>query len=211
MGGDIDVESEPGKGSHFFFTITVPAGPDFEEREDQSQAAPAKVPDPNPSRQADDDRPASPTHCEGAPVAANINSEPPAPPLSILVTEDNPVNQRIIQLLLKKLGHDPELVGNGREALERWMTMDFDLILMDVQMPCLDGYATTREIRNRESDNPDRLRVHICALTADAMSGDRERCIAAGMDEYLSKPIDPEKIATLLERIVERKAAAAGA
>lgn len=214
MGGEIGVESEPDKGSRFFFTMTASAGPDLEPSESKPAALPGALPVPAESGQTGHaeattaaDSPAEHGEVETAkPAEAEVG--PSDPSVSILVTEDNPVNQRIIQLLLKKLGCTPEVASNGREALELWSTADFDLILMDVQMPYLDGYSTTREIRRREAENPERRRVHICALTADALDADRERCMAVGMDGYLSKPIDPEGIAELLQRVVDHKTAA---
>jgi CheY-like chemotaxis protein len=118
--------------------------------------------------------------------------------LRILLAEDNPVNQRLALRLLEKMGHRITLVDNGHEALERGMRGGFDLILMDVQMPGLDGLTATRHIRQWEQEHGGH--VPIIAMTARAMQGDRERCLEAGMDDYLSKPIDSERLRQLVSQ-----------
>ncbi len=123
-----------------------------------------------------------------------------APAARILVVEDNPVNQRVVLTLLSKLGHRAEAVDSGRGALDRLANERFDLVLMDCQMPGLDGYETSREIRAREAGGP---RVPIIALTANALSGDREKCLAAGMDDYLTKPVRRDDLAAMLRRWLE--------
>jgi two-component system, sensor histidine kinase and response regulator len=111
-------------------------------------------------------------------------------PLHILLAEDNIVNQKLVVRLLEKAGHSVVVAANGREALDRLPSHPpFDLILMDVQMPVLDGFEATREIRRRESLIPGCRPVKIVAMTACAMQGDREECLGAGMDEYIAKPI----------------------
>jgi signal transduction histidine kinase/ligand-binding sensor domain-containing protein/ActR/RegA family two-component response regulator len=107
--------------------------------------------------------------------------------LRILVAEDNVVNQKLALAMLRKLGHQPVLAENGVQALAKWEAEQFDLILMDVQMPEMDGISATRSIRTRESSTGDH--IPIVAMTAHAMSSDRERCLDAGMDGYLSKPV----------------------
>jgi PAS domain S-box-containing protein len=116
--------------------------------------------------------------------------------LNILVAEDNPVNQRLITSLLGKRGHHPELVTDGEAAVERAAEGGFDLVLMDVGMPKLDGLEATRRIRDLEEGTDDHL--PIVALTAHALDEQREECLAAGMDGYLSKPLDPEALENLL-------------
>jgi CheY-like chemotaxis protein/nitrogen-specific signal transduction histidine kinase len=188
MGGDIGVESESGRGSRFFFTIlTRTAGETM-----TAGAPPAAGATKSPAEATSAPEPAAPLLAEQHPLA-------------VLVAEDNPVNQRVIKLLLCRMGYTPEFAGNGREAVDTWSVGSFDLILMDIQMPELDGYGATREIRARESSQARGPRVHICALTADAMDGDRERCFAAGMDDYLTKPINPHRIAELLTKVSQRK------
>jgi len=128
--------------------------------------------------------------------------------LHVLVAEDNAVNQRVIVRLLEKMGHIPILAYNGREAVEAYESRPFDVVLMDVQMPEMDGLAATQAIRQSEARNPGRRRLPIMALTAYAMRGDRERCLAAGMDEYLTKPVKPEELAAALNRLVQSHDAA---
>ena len=119
--------------------------------------------------------------------------------LRILVAEDNSVNQALIVRLLQKMGHSPVLAGNGREALARLQADKFDLVFMDVQMPEMDGFAATAEIRRREQATGDHLPV--IAMTAHALKGDRERCLAAGMDAYIPKPVKFEVVQQEIERL----------
>jgi len=123
----------------------------------------------------------------------------------VLVAEDNPVNQRLIVRLLEKRRHHVVVVDNGREALEILGRESFDLVLMDVQMPEMDGMEATAAIREKEKN----AGVHqwIVALTAHAMKGDRERCLAAGMDGYLTKPIRPPELDQILEEYAARRSA----
>ena len=115
----------------------------------------------------------------------------------ILLAEDNPVNQKVARMVLEKLGLDVTVVNNGREAVTAWKGGGFDLILMDCQMPELDGYEATREIRRLEQG---RKPTPIVALTAHAMKGDDDKCRTAGMDDYLTKPLDRAKLIACLER-----------
>ncbi|MFI4876135.1 MAG: response regulator [Blastopirellula sp. JB062] len=110
----------------------------------------------------------------------------------ILLAEDNLVNQKLAVLLLEKRGHLATVVNDGKQAVESWSQGEFDLILMDVQMPVLDGMAATTEIRRRETSTGNR--IPIIAMTAHAMKGDRERCLEAGMDGYVTKPINAQAL-----------------
>jgi signal transduction histidine kinase/CheY-like chemotaxis protein/HPt (histidine-containing phosphotransfer) domain-containing protein len=150
------------------------------------------------------------------PTTAQFPAEPSATPSKssgkrILLCEDNLVNQRLAARLLEKQGHTVSLVNDGHEALALLETQVFDLALMDVQMPEMNGFETTKHIRARESLNGSHpgsqtgKRLPIIAMTANAMNGDRERCLSAGMDGYVSKPIQP---AELYQAIVEAYAAA---
>jgi len=115
------------------------------------------------------------------------------------VAEDQRTNWMLIERLLAKRGHSALNATDGREVLSRLDAESFDLILMDCQMPVLDGYDTAREIRRREASQHGG-HIPIVAMTASAMRGDRERCIAAGMDDYIAKPIDSDKLDQLLAR-----------
>ena len=114
----------------------------------------------------------------------------------ILVAEDNMVNQKLAALMLRKLGYQADIANNGREAVEAQGSKGYDLIFMDCQMPVLDGYAATKALR----DNSKTCSVRIVAMTANALEGDRERCLAAGMDDYISKPVRYEELEALLEK-----------
>jgi len=116
--------------------------------------------------------------------------------LHVLLAEDNEVNQRVAQRFLERLGHRVTLANDGREAVDQWRQQPFDLILMDVQMPEMDGFEAVATIRDAELLRG--TRTPVIALTAHAMSGDRERCLAAGMDGYLTKPV---KLAQLVAAI----------
>ncbi|HTE30029.1 MAG TPA: two-component regulator propeller domain-containing protein [Chryseolinea sp.] len=116
-------------------------------------------------------------------------------PLRILIAEDNPINQLLATTILEKMGYSPAVANHGKEVVETLATKVFDIILMDVQMPEMDGLETTRWIRSNIADQP-----VIVAMTANAMQGDREDCLAAGMNDYLSKPIKLEEIENLLRK-----------
>ena len=117
--------------------------------------------------------------------------------LRILVAEDNLVNQTVIVAMLKKAGHEVDLANNGTEAVSAVMRSPYDVVLMDIQMPEMDGITATKRIREHEADGE---KLPIIALTANAMTGDREEYLAAGMNDYVSKPIDPADLATALRR-----------
>jgi CheY-like chemotaxis protein len=116
--------------------------------------------------------------------------------LNVLLAEDTPANQKLITHILRKRGHHVAVANNGREAVQLAEQQDFDLILMDVQMPVVDGFQATGEIR---AANGRSARLPIIAMTAHAMQGDRERCLAAGMDDYITKPIDMRRLIQLVE------------
>ncbi|MDX1951436.1 MAG: response regulator [Verrucomicrobiota bacterium] len=117
--------------------------------------------------------------------------------LRVLVAEDNPTNQRIVLLYLKKFNCEVDVASNGREALELVRQSRYDCILMDCHMPEMDGYEATAAIRESNSAISN---VFISALTANAMKGDREKCLAAGMNDYISKPLKIEELGRVLER-----------
>ncbi len=115
----------------------------------------------------------------------------------MLLAEDTPANQKVVTSILKKRGHQIDVANNGREAVDAIKRGEFDLVIMDVQMPTMDGFQATAVIRSLE--HTDRPRLPIIAMTAHAMRGDRERCLAAGMDAYLAKPVDARKLIELVE------------
>jgi len=121
------------------------------------------------------------------------------PPLKVLLAEDNIVNQKVATTLLKKLGHKVTVAENGKEAVEHWEKGEFDLIVMDIQMPEMDGMEATKFIRENEADK----HIPIIALTAHAIEGDKERFLDAGMDGYLSKPINPEKLKFEIQSVLK--------
>src|SRR5882757_1352199 len=125
----------------------------------------------------------------------------------ILLVEDNPVNQRVAQRQLQKLAADVTLANNGAEALERIAETAFDAVLMDCQMPVMDGFTATRRIREAELRSGSARRLPIIALTANVMSEDREHCIAAGMDAHLGKPLEPSQLAECLGRYLKTDSA----
>src|SRR6185436_16298963 len=138
----------------------------------------------------------------GRPEERTIVQTPPATlapdaPIRALIVEDNPVNQKVAQRMLETLGCQCDSVGNGHEALEALSRSFYDFVLMDVQMPVMDGISATREIRRREGNGP---RIAISAMTAHAMQGDRERCLAAGMDDYIAKPVSRDAFRQALAR-----------
>ncbi|MBW1764441.1 MAG: response regulator [Deltaproteobacteria bacterium] len=117
----------------------------------------------------------------------------------ILLVEDNEINQQITQEILEKAGLVVEIASNGKEAIEAASRSAPDAVLMDIQMPVMDGYETTRVLRN----HPDLSDLPIIAVTAHAMSGDKEKCLSAGMDAYLTKPIDPDQLFDILAQLIK--------
>lgn len=134
------------------------------------------------------------TQAETATLALSI-------PLSILVVEDNPINQKVIIRFLERLGYHPQSVDNGRDAIKLLAKQSFHLVWMDIQMPGIDGFETSREIRSTLAQEH---QPKIIALTANAMQGDRDLCLAAGMDDYISKPVKLPEIISAIRRIFEK-------
>jgi len=172
MGGQLEVESEPGRGSLFWFDLRMP-----------KCAAEAVLP------------------AQTATLPAAVPSVPPGR-YRILLAEDNPVNQTIAVRILTKAGFEAHAVENGRQALDALARGRYDLVLMDVQMPEMDGFEATAQIRQLEGA----LRqIPVIAMTANAMSGDREKCLAAGMDDYISKPVHSQQLCELVRRWAQQR------
>ncbi len=169
MGGSISVESVPGKGSCFRFAIEAHVSSE-------------------PPRTLD----------ETAAEASEPPGRRPAKSFRVLLVEDNPVNQRVVLHLLEKHGHQVTVASNGRDALQALSRAEFDIILMDVQMPVMSGIEATQSIRRTERDTGGH--IPIVAMTAHAMKGDKELCIETGMDGYLSKPIRQNDLLHALEK-----------
>ena len=123
--------------------------------------------------------------------------------MTILLAEDNAVNQRVATAMLTKRGHEVDVVGNGVDAVKAVKSRAYDLVLMDIQMPELDGLEATRQIRAWERRHGGH--VPIVAMTAHAMKGDREKCLRAGMDEYLSKPVRGPQLFEMIQRVVTHR------
>jgi signal transduction histidine kinase/CheY-like chemotaxis protein len=183
MGGDVGVDSEPGQGSRFWFRIRAEVGEAGERRRQDRAIAAGQA----------SETPFEPP-LEESPFSA------PRPSLQghLLVVEDDATNRKVIRAMLHSLGLSAEMADDGGQAVERLARGErFDLILMDVQMPVMDGIAATERIRQRERAQGEPHRT-IVALTANAFAEDRERCLMAGMDDFLTKPIDIAALSGLL-------------
>ena len=187
MGGSIGVESRPGAGSTFWFLIPIgrAEGPSSEAAEDFTGHAPAEV-------------------------AGPLLPDAPATNGRVLIVDDNPVNQIVALRAIRGLGYAAEVVPGGTEALEAFGRDHFDLILMDCQMPGMDGYEAALEIRRRCADTGSgRGHIPIVAMTANGVEGDYERCRAAGMDDYLTKPVRMADLEGALRRWIPHRSASA--
>jgi signal transduction histidine kinase/DNA-binding response OmpR family regulator len=140
-----------------------------------------------------------PTDPDGPAIPPPPPSDHAVPrPMSVLIAEDNLVNQKLAAKLVERMGHSVTLAGNGREAFEAWQAGIFDVVLMDVQMPEVDGFEATRRIR--EAEQGTKRHTPIIALTAHTLEGDRERCLAAGMDAYVTKPVRSDELAEAIKK-----------
>ena len=174
MGGDVTCRSVPGKGTTFEFTVAFRPTP--------------KTPLPRPSLS------------EELAAAGETAGPPPRRPGRVLVVEDNEVNAMVVRGMLEQMGVQADLAVDGQKALAAMNETPYDLVLMDCQMPVLDGWEATRLWRARETRLRQNQRVPIVALTASAAAGERERCLQAGMDDYLSKPFTREALGALVDR-----------
>jgi CheY-like chemotaxis protein len=184
MGGRIWLESEEGAGSSFHVTVAVGVG-------DPAQIAAPDIGAVTPAPAGD----------------AQLPPLPPAQALRVLLAEDHPTNQELAIAILRRRGHHVELARNGRIAVDWYQRQAFDVVLMDVQMPEMDGIEATARIRELEKVSGRRARI--VALTAHALAGDQERLLAAGMDAYLAKPFFPEQLIEAVEAGVAGSAAMA--
>jgi CheY-like chemotaxis protein len=175
MNGNIGVESIEGVGSTFWFTARFEKIPGKQADEWILDSRDLKAPE------VSDDETLRPDK------------------VRILLTEDNPVNQKVAQAMLRKIGIQADVVANGQEAVNALNTHPYDLVLMDCQMPEMDGFEATRRIREQGSKalNP---RIPIIAMTAATMQGDREKCIQAGMNDFIAKPFQQRELAEIIDR-----------
>jgi PAS domain S-box-containing protein len=171
MNGEIGIESAPGKGACIWFSLPLQCSTDLQVAAHQKDRA-------------------SHTNNASTPLRNEL----------ILIVEDYPINQQVAKLYLCDLGFPSHITNNGKEAIKALKETRYDLILMDCQMPEMDGFAATSIIRETESQTG--RHIPIIAMTAHAMGGDRERCIAAGCDDYISKPVDPEELRSTLEKFL---------
>ena len=181
MGGEISVESEPEKGSIFSFTVRLVVPGDQTVYADFDQEFPKE----------------------------KLQKFSPQFAANILVVEDNLTNQVITEGMLEHLGCTVDLANNGREAVLAVSNKQYDLIFMDCQMPEMDGYEATRAIKKQHAKQDPAKNAPIVALTAHAMKGDREQCLAAGMDDYLSKPFEERQLVEVLTRWIPEKCVSA--
>jgi signal transduction histidine kinase/CheY-like chemotaxis protein/HPt (histidine-containing phosphotransfer) domain-containing protein len=184
MDGRVDARSRPGEGSVFSLELALCPGSSAGQGTDPDRAGAGETPL------------ASPEEASVAEADRDFSGS------AILLVEDNPINQEVVQGLLEMLGARVTVAGDGREGIRLLETWPFDLVLMDIHMPNMDGFETTARIRR----NPKLSRVPIVALTADALAGDLERCLAAGMDAYIAKPIQPERLFAVLARYYRKDA-----
>jgi len=170
MGGELSVESEEGKGATFYFVVTLPVVEEETNRSLQEEAS-----------------------------HEHHFIDETGSALKVLVAEDNPINQKLIRIVLEKMGMQVTLADNGEQALEARKQNRFDLIFMDVQMPVMGGVEATHEILAYEKSQGEK-HIPIIALTANALPGDREKYIREGMDDYATKPLDVKVIESLIEK-----------
>jgi signal transduction histidine kinase/DNA-binding response OmpR family regulator len=182
LGGTVTLKSEQGKGSEFSVCLELGTSkPPIKNKAKEFKSS-------KHTEKRNKDKPAAPKTCRGGSIKD----------LRILVAEDSPVNQKLLKIQLENYGCQVELASNGREALEKIKNKDFDLCLMDVQMPVIDGIAATKTIRESLRKN-----LPIIALTASAMKGDEQKCLDSGMNDFIAKPIDQEILKEKIRKLVD--------
>ncbi|MBF0227900.1 MAG: response regulator, partial [Desulfobacterales bacterium] len=170
MGGQISVQSEYGKGSNFKFTVQLEQGEEFKETDSKYMIDDKKV----------------------------LTDKLQLSTLNVLMAEDNEFNQRLALIVLKQMGIYADVVQNGREAVDAVEKKQYDIILMDIQMPEMDGIQAAKLIRSKN------INIPVIAMTANVTPEDRRACLAAGMNEYISKPVDPEKLRKVILKLSEK-------
>ena len=183
MGGEISVESEAGKGSTFMVTIPALASTWGDE-----EAAGRHADGPSGDSKSGDGK------SDG--IGPGKGRDAPSRPLSILLAEDNVVNQKVTLQMLSRLGYQADVAANGKKALELMGRKRYDVVLMDILMPEMDGLEAARRIRKLWPAGP-----RIIAMTASVLTGDRDQCFAAGMDGFISKPAKLEELKAALDMI----------
>jgi two-component system, sensor histidine kinase and response regulator len=184
MGGTIGVDSVIGEGSTFWFRL------------------PLEIEDATPASTATASASDSTTEVRGKKMPVSSRG------LRLLLVDDSPTNLEVGSLFLGRMGHRVQTAINGQEALEKWQAGTFDAVLLDCEMPVMDGYTAARQIRTIEASKSLTPPISVVAMTAWAMLGDREKCLQAGMDDYVGKPIDVQALHQALERCIERLNAA---
>lgn len=192
MGGTIGIESQKGVGSSFWFTVPFEIGKPIEKKpllfSKEEVPSPESLPTTTTSQQEE----------ESKKTSHPLESQFIEKPMHILLAEDNLVNQKVALMVIQKMGYTADVAPNGKVAVEKFSSNHYDLILMDIMMPEVDGLEATRMIREIEKQRGGK-RTRIVALTANAMKEDKEKCFEAGLDDYISKPFKPAD----LERIVK--------
>jgi CheY-like chemotaxis protein len=174
MGGHIGVESFESDGSTFWFTLNMEDG-------ERVVTSSFEVSNTNTSTNTEPSKPMNPTK-----------------KLHVLLAEDNLINQKVAMMVVQKMGFTVDVAMNGKIAVDKFSKNSYDMILMDIMMPEMDGIEATKIIRELERNKTPGKRIKIVALTANAMKEDREKCLSSGMDDYLSKPFKPEDLESLL-------------